>query len=87
MTTKTKSNGRKAKAWVHVNQHKIRANSKLPDNATPEPVLTVKQGKQNTYCFEVEFEGKTKFVYSPDKPKSCGAKVWAETDGNVKIIK
>ena len=78
---------KKPLAWVHVNQHKIRANSKLPDNATAEPVLTVKQGKKNTYCFEVEFEGKTKFVYSPDKPKSCGAKVWAETDGNVNIIK
>jgi hypothetical protein len=25
-------------------------------------------------------------VYSPDKPLSCGAKVWIETQGNVEVI-
>ncbi len=31
------------KTYIHVNQHKIRANLK---NGTNEPVITVKQGKK-----------------------------------------
>jgi hypothetical protein len=39
------------KKYIHVNQHKIRANKK---NGTDEPVITVKEGKSNTYCHEVK---------------------------------
>ena len=61
---------------IHVNQHIIRSNKK---NATREPVITVKAGKQNIYCDRVLVDGLTEVVYSPDKPLSCGAKVWIET--------
>ena len=61
---------------IHVNQHIIRSNKK---NGTREPVITVKAGKQNIYCDRVLVEGLTEVVYSPDKPLSCGAKVWIET--------
>ena len=30
--------------------------------------------------------GATRIVYSPDKPLSCGAKVWIEALGDVTII-
>ena len=69
-----------AKTIVHVNMHKIRANKK---NGTNDPVLTVKTYKSNTYATEVEIKGGCKIVYSPDKPLSCGAKVWIETQGEV----
>jgi len=29
--------------------------------------------------------GPSRVVYSPDKPLSCGAKVWVETEAEVKI--
>lgn len=61
---------------IHVNQHIIRSNKK---NGTREPVITVKAGKQNIYCDRVLVDGLTEVVYSPDKPLSCGAKVWIET--------
>ena len=61
---------------IHVNQHIIRLNKK---NGTREPVITVKAGKQNIYCDRVLVDGLTEVVYSPDKPLSCGAKVWIET--------
>ena len=32
-------------------------------------------------------KGDSKVVYSPDKPLSCGAKVWIETNGEVTIVK
>ena len=62
--------------------HKIRANKK---NGTNEPVITVKTYKSNTYGHEVEILGSSKVIYSPDKPLSCGARVWIETDSEVKI--
>jgi hypothetical protein len=71
------------KTIIHVNQHIIKSNRIHKEN---EPVLTVKQGKTNTYSHEVSIDGPSKIVYSPDKPLSCGARVWIETESNVTII-
>ena len=65
---------------IHVNQHKIRSNKKYNLN---EPVITVKTSKSNTYGHEVEVLGPSKVIYSPDKPLSCGARVWIETEDKV----
>ena len=70
------------KTRIHVNQHKIRSNKK---NNLNEPVITVKTSKSNTYGHEVEVLGPSKVIYSPDKPLSCGARVWIETDSEVQI--
>ena len=68
---------------IHVNQHKIRSNKKHNLN---EPVITVKTSKSNTYGHNVEILGPSKVIYSPHKPLSCGAKVWIETQAEVKIF-
>lgn len=68
---------------VHVNQHVIRANRKA---GTAEPVITVKQGRKNTYAHAVEIAGPSRVVYRPEKPLSCGATVWVETEGDVTIV-
>jgi hypothetical protein len=68
------------KKRIHINQHKIRSNKK---NGTKEPVITVKTYKSNTYCYQVEIKGPSKIIYSPDKPLSCGARVWIETNSEV----
>ena len=72
---------------IHVNQHNIRANSKGADL----PVLTVKDYKENRkYNFVMILDAKdrpvAKLVYRPDKPLSCGAKVWIETELNVEGV-
>ncbi len=67
---------------IHVNMHKVRANKK---HGTNEPVLTIKEGRTNTYCHEVDILGPSKLVYRPDKPLSCGARVWIETTAAVRI--
>ena len=72
------------KTRIHVNQHVIKRNAKTGQE---EPVLTVKQGRKNTYAHEVNILGPSRVVYSPDKPLSCGAKVWIETDADVEITK
>ena len=69
---------------IHVNQHKIRANKK---HNLKDPVLTIKTSKTNTYCHEVRIKGPSSVVYKPDKPLSCGAKVWIETESDIDIIR
>ena len=68
------------KTKIHVNQHVVRSNKKY---GKKEPVLTVKTYKSNTYAHEVEINGPSKVIYSPDKPLSCGARVWIETESEV----
>lgn len=72
------------KTIIHVNQHNIRHNIKGEDK---KPVLTVKTYKSNTYANEVRIPGTSRVVYSPDKPLSCGARVWIETEDEVQIIR
>mgnify|MGYP003119181220 FL=1 len=73
------------KTYIHVNQHKIKANLK---NKTNEPVITVKKGKTNTYCHAVEIQGNSIVRYGGnEKPiLPCGARVVIETQDEVKIL-
>lgn len=76
------------KTIIHVNQHNIRRNAK---NSTNDPVLTVKTYKSNDYAHEAIIRDKdgnevARVVYSPEKPLSCGARVWIETQNEVEII-
>lgn len=79
------------KKIIHVNQHNIRHNTKV-EIKERKPVLTVKTYKNNVYADEVVIYGQdgkpaAKVIYSPDKPLSCGARVWIETVNNVEAIK
>jgi hypothetical protein len=65
---------------IHVDQHAIRANKK---NGSLKPVISVKTYKSNTKCNRVEINGPSIVVYSPNKPLSCGARVWIETHSEV----
>ena len=73
---------RQMRKRIHINQHKIRSNKKHGLN---EPVITVKTSKSNDYAHEVEINGPSKVIYSPNKPLSCGAKVWVETEAEVNL--
>ena len=70
------------KTIIHVNQHIIKANAKSKKKKAP---LTIKTYKSNTKAFEATIKGPCKIVYSPDKPLSCGAKVWIETEYDVLV--
>ncbi len=71
---------RPRKTIIHVNQRVIRANLKT---GARDPVLTVKQGKTNRYAHTARIDGPAQVVYRPDKPLSCGARVWVETFSEV----
>ena len=61
--------------------------SKNSKTGEREPVLTVKTSRSNTYAHEVRIDGPCVIKYSPDRPLSCGAKVWIETENDVIIIR
>ncbi|WP_413160417.1 DNA-binding protein [Capilliphycus salinus ALCB114379] len=72
-----------AQTIVHVNSQRIRQNQKQQQQL---PVITVKKGNTNVYGHQVEILGGCRVVYSPDKPLSCGARVWIETLNKVMIV-
>lgn len=73
------------KTVIHVNQHIIKSNSK---NNEEKPVITCKTYKDNSYTSDAIIYGQdgleaARIVYRPNKPLSCGAKVWIETKNKV----
>lgn len=76
------------KTKIHVNMHHIRSNKM---NGTNLPVITIKRGKKNTYCNEVQINGPSRIIYSghgcDTKPLlGCGARVIIETNSEISII-
>jgi hypothetical protein len=67
---------------IHVNQHVIRRNTKTGEREAP---LTVKTSRANIRAHAVEIEGSCQVVYSPERPLSCGARVWIETRAAVVV--
>lgn len=68
---------------IHVNTLNIRYNLK-EKNIDKKPVIKIEQGRNISYSNEVKIlsvHGQTiaTVKYSPEKPLSCGAKVWIET--------
>ena len=73
------------KTIIHVNQHIIKRNRK---NDTNEPCLTVKTYKDNRYASDAIIRDEAgreiaRVVYRPQKPLSCGAHCWIETQFKV----
>ena len=76
------------KKIIHINQHVIRKNTKTGER---NPVITCKTYNTNDYADRVIIKDKNgdevaTIVYSPDKPLSCGARVWIETRNEIEII-
>jgi len=76
------------KTRIHVNQHRIKRNAKTGER---EPVITCKNYRTNRYGHEAIIYGQdgkeaARVIYSPDKPLSCGARLWIETDNEVETI-
>ena len=73
------------KTIIHVNQQSIQRNRK---HGTKDPVITCKTYKENKYADEVIIYGQdgleaARVRHSPNKPLSCGARVWIETTNKV----
>lgn len=67
---------------LHVNQHHLRANRK---DGGKRPVFTIQTTKGPYYGHHVDIKGPSQLVARPDKPLSCGARIWIETRAEVII--
>jgi len=65
---------------IHINRNIIQQNTK---HDKQDPVVRVEENGVVTYCMEVEIKGPSRMVYRPDKPRTCGAKLWIETESEV----
>lgn len=75
------------KTIVHIHQHRIRANTK---NGTNDPVIIARTYKGVRYGNHLEIKDKDGNVvatlkYQPQKPLSCGSRVWLETNLEIDI--
>jgi hypothetical protein len=76
------------KTIIHVNQQSIQRNRK---RGKQDPVITCKTYKENKYADEVIIYGQdgleaARIRHSPNKPLSCGARVWIETTNKVETL-
>lgn len=68
---------------IHVNQHKLR--SRVKDPTCQDHCYTVKfKGKTYT-AKQVFIQGDSQLVERIDNPLSCGARLWIETHGPIKL--
>ena len=70
------------KTIIHINRNIIQQNEKRNER---KPVCRVEVGGKTWYGSAVDILGPSTMVYSPDKPRRCGAKLWIETDSEVFI--
>ena len=75
------------KTRIHVNKQRIQQNRKY---GKKDPVITCKTYKDNRYGHEAIIYGQdgkpaARVIYSPDKPLSCGARLWIETENQVDV--
>lgn len=65
---------------IHVDKHVIAANRK---HGQDNPPVTIQTSKGAIKCRGVKINGPSEFIYSPDKPLHCGARLWIETKSEV----
>ena len=70
------------KTIIHINKNIIEKNNK---RGTKLPVCRVELKGKTWYGSKVDILGPSEMIYSPDKPRKCGARLWIETDSEVFI--
>jgi hypothetical protein len=67
---------------LHVDRHVIARNGKTGE---ANPPITVQTSAGPLKGMRVAINGPSEFVYRPEKPLSCGARLWIETRAEVDI--
>lgn len=67
---------------IHVNQHMIRDDRK---HGGAQPVISVVTSNGVLHGRRVTVVGPSEVIYSPDRPRKCGARVWIETRSPVEV--
>lgn len=67
---------------IHVNQQTLKKSRQHGEREAP---LSIECGKKVYHAHYVDIRGETELIYSPDKPRHCGATVWMETSASIAL--
>ena len=67
---------------IHINKNLKQSDDK---HGKTSPVCRVEVEGQTWYGSQVDILGPSSMIYSPDKPRTCIAKLWIETNADVRI--
>lgn len=67
---------------LHVDQHVIKSNR---STGREDPPVTVQLSTGSLKCRHAVIHGKSELIYRPERPLSCGARLWVETRARVEI--
>ena len=69
---------------INVNRGQVDSNRKRGERV---PVISARRGRSGkaVYGSTVVVHGQVTFMYRPDAPLPCGARVWAEVFGTVEV--
>jgi len=70
------------KTVIHINKNLKHSNDK---HGRTLPVCRIETAGNIWYGSRVDILGPSSMIYSPDKPRKCGAKLWIETESEVVI--
>ena len=70
------------KKIIHINRNIIQKNEK---RGTRLPVCRIDMDGKTWYGSRIEILGPSEMIYRPETPRSCGAKLWIETQADVII--
>ena len=70
------------KTIIHINKNLKQSNDK---HGKLFPVCRVETEGKTWYGTKVDILGPSSMIYSPDKPRKCGARLWIENDDEVVI--
>jgi hypothetical protein len=76
------------KTVIHVNQHIIKRNAKTGEREAPLTSKTYRENRRGheVVIYDARGHEVARVVYRPDKPLSCGARVWIETTNPVDVL-
>lgn len=63
---------------LHVDRRVIARNAKVPRDKR-EPPITVQTSKGPIKCWNAYIKGPSEFIYAPEFPLPCGAKLYIKT--------
>lgn len=64
---------------------RLHVDKRMIAQRAPNP-LTIQTSRGSFKATRVKISGPSEFVYSPDDPLSCGARLWVETRAPVEVI-
>jgi len=69
---------------IHIDRKALLENKMMGKR---DPVVRVQEGDNVYFCMGVDIQGPCRVIYEPDRPLPSKARLWIETEAEVKVLK